>query len=369
MPDTLEDLKLDIRAQVETAVFTTEVNRRDSPLFITEEYHIVPSTSPYRIRLDEVPDRDSGLGLPEFTEVLSMPTQAGTFYVDWVMGYIWFHPSDRGRVVNPRYFGKGSLIDATDINNITRELTLARQVTHRLRPSVQDVPNRSIRIDRGSFFIGNKEVSFLGNNNIRLGPGGEFETSALPQNNFNKLLFTISDDGRLKRYEGTPGATTSLATAPGIPSGEMPVCVVTVQDDGSSGPGTIKVITQRDIKDLRVFLQVPAAEHRYLSIYHEGVPVEGEIFFDGFYFSESVTIDRLSLHARSAPRGSSLQIDLMRNGSVTGRVATLAQDTQGQTTTLSQPISFDPSDKLGLKVIATDSQGQTEGIAVMVRYL
>ncbi len=49
--------------------------------------------------------------------------------------------------------------------------------------------------------------------------------------------------------------------------------------------------------------------------YRLGAVTQGETFFDGFSFGEGVTIDRITLHARSAPKGSDLQIDLMKNGS------------------------------------------------------
>jgi hypothetical protein len=148
----------------------------------------------------------------------------------------------------------------------------------------------------------------------------------------------------------------------------MPVCLVTVQDDGAGQAGTIKAIEAGAVSDLRPFLRVPTAEHRYLSVYLEGAPTLGEIFFDGFYFSEAVMIDRVTLHARSAPRGGDLQIGIMKNGSVTGSVATLGQDNQSQSTSFSQPISFGQADKFGLKVVGVDGQGQARGITMVIYY-
>jgi hypothetical protein len=147
----------------------------------------------------------------------------------------------------------------------------------------------------------------------------------------------------------------------------MPVCVVTVQDDGGAAPGTIKNISSSDVRDVRVFLQAPAIEHRYLTAYSEGAVTQGEIFFDGFSFGEGVTIDRITLHARSAPKGSNLQIDLMKNGSAQGRLATLTQDSLSETTAV-QHLSCAPGDKIGLKIVAADSQGQSEGLSVVVHY-
>lgn len=367
MPEVLEDIRLDIRAVTETATFTTEVNRRDTLQYITTEFHIIPTSPPHRIRLDELPDREYGVSISGYTEVASLPAQSGEFYVDWVMGYVHFHSSDAGQVVNPQYFGKGSLIDAADINKITRELSRAREVTQRLRPSAQDTPNKSIRINRGTFFIGNTEVAFLGNNNIRLGTGGEYEVGAMPAAYYNKILFTIDASARLRKYEGSPATTPDAVRPPAFPGGEMPVCIVTVQDNGTAGAGTINSITSADVKDVRAFLQAPRTEHRYLALYHEGVPTVGEIFFDGFSFSEDVTIDKITIHARSAPRGSGLQIDLMKNGSAQGRIATLDQDSLSQMTAIT-PISYSPTERFGLKVLAVDSQGEAEGLTVVVYY-
>lgn len=367
MPDQLTDLKCDIRAKQEEAVFSTEVNLRDTLQFITSEYHVIPSVSPYRIRLDEVPDKDSGLTVPGYTESQSLPSQQGQFFVDWVLGYVWFHSSDNGKVVNPRYWGKGSLIDANDINKMTQELTYARNITQRLRPSAQSTPDRSIKIDSGTFLIGQTEVTYLGNNNIRLGPAGENEVKAITLTYYNKILFAITNTGLLKKYEGTEGNTPSAVTLPTIPVGEMPVCIVIVQDDGTGTAGTIKNIQSGDVKDIRPFLQVPRKEYRYLTAYIEGQPVLNEIFFDGFYFNESVTIDKISIHARSAPKGSNLTFDLVKNGSSQGRTATLTQDTTAEVTTVTA-LSLASIDKLGIKCTAVDSQSQAEGVSVILHY-
>ncbi|MEE9199892.1 MAG: hypothetical protein V3V45_00430 [Candidatus Brocadiales bacterium] len=367
MPDAILDIRLDVRASVETSTFTTEVNRRDSLQFITTEFHIIPSSSPYRVRLDEVPDSESGVSVSGYSQVTSLPAQSGEFYVDWVMGYVYFHSADAGQVVNPQYFGRGSLIDAADINKITQELSYARDVTYRLRASAQDVPGTSISISAGSFMIGYTGVTFLGNNNIRLGTGGEFELSAMTAGHYNKVLFTVDSSARLKKYEGTSASTVDAAQPPAFPGGEMPVCILTVQDNGAAAAGTINNITAADVKDTRIFLQAPNVEHRYLTMYHAGFPAQGEIFFDGFSFGEDVTIDKITVHARSAPRGSDVQIDLMKNGSAQGRVATLAQDILSQTTA-TQSIAYAAGDTLGLKITAADSQERAEGLSVIVHY-
>ncbi|HHT9139394.1 MAG TPA: hypothetical protein ACFYEA_02520 [Candidatus Tripitaka californicus] len=371
MPTTLIDLKLDLRAitkEMKDPFASLEVNRRDTLQYINTEYKVIPSSSPYRIRLDELPDKDSGLTISGYTENLALPTQAGQFYVDWVMGYVWFHSSDADKVVQPIYFGKGSLVDAEDMNKVYEHLGVARGITNALRPRPQDTANKSIWIEPGFFFIGTTRVNYLGNSNVRLGTGGEYQVSALTANYYNKILFTVNGSALLKKYEGTQAQTKETVVAPSLPAGEMPVCMVTVQDDGTGGAGTIKDVQGSDITDYRAFLKAPVTEHRYLTAHLEGFPILNDVFFDGHYFAEAVIIDKITLSARSAPSGSNLQIEILKNGVATGKVATLNAGSLYQSTTLSPGLSFAASDRLGLKVVAVDSGETAEGLGVLLGY-
>jgi hypothetical protein len=58
----------------------------------------------------------------------------------------------------------------------------------------------------------------------------------------------------------------------------------------------------------------------------------------------------------------------MKNGSATGRIATLPTDSLSGITAIS-PVSFTTVDKLGLKVIALDPQEKVEGVTVVIYYL
>ncbi len=372
MPTVLIDLKCDLRAitkELRDPFADLEYNRRDSLQYITDEYKVIPSSSPYRIRLRELPDKDSGITISGYTESQALPTQSGQFYVDWVMGYVWFHSSDAGKVVQPVYFGKGSLIDAEDMNKVYDNLGVARNITNSLRPSAHDPADKSIRIEPGTFHIGTTRIDYLGNSNIRMGTGGEYQVSALTANYYNKILFTIDITGLLKKYEGTPAQTKETVVAPSLPAGEMPVCMVTVQDDGTGGTGTIKNIQDSDIVDYRPYLRVSQEGHKYLTAHLEGYPILNDIFFDGFYFSEAVKIDKVTLSARTAPSGSNLQIEILKNGLATGAIATLTAGNLYQSTTLSPALTFNTTDRLGLKVVATDSGETAEGMEVIVLYL
>lgn len=371
MPTALIDLKCDLRAitkEMKDPFYSLEVNRRDTLQYINAEYKVIPSSSPYRIRLDELPDKDSGVTISGYTESQALPTLAGQFYVDWVMGYVWFHSGDAGKVVQPIYFGKGSLIDAEDMNKVYDHLGVARGITNALRPRAQDTANKSISIEPGFFFIGTNRVNYLGNSNVRLGTGGEYQVSALTANYYNKILFTIDGIALLKKYEGTQAQTKEGIVAPSLPAGEMPVCMVTVQDDGTGGAGTIKDVQDSDIQDYRAFLKAPVTEHRYLTAHLEGFPILNDVFFDGHYFAEAIIIDKITLSARGAPTGSNLQIEIMKNGTATGKVATLNTGSLYQSTTLSPTLSLAASERLGLKVVAVDSGETAEGVETVINY-
>ncbi|MDO8137245.1 MAG: hypothetical protein Q6354_06350 [Candidatus Brocadiales bacterium] len=371
MPTTLIDLKLDLRAitkEMKDPFAELEYNRRDSLQYINDEYKIVPSSSPYRIRLRELPDKENGVTISGYTESQAFPTQTGQFYVNWVMGYVWFHSADAGKVIQPIYFGKGSLIDAEDMNKVYDHLGVAKGITSALRPHAQETANKSIRIEPGSFFIGITRVNYLGNSNVRLGTGGEYQVSALTANYYNKILFTVDGTGLLKKYEGAQAQTKEGIVAPNLPAGEVPVCMVTVQDDGTSGAGTIKDIQGTDITDYRSFLYPPVPSHRYLTAHLEGFPILNDIFFDGHYFAEAVIIDKITLSARTAPTTTNLQVELLKNGTATGKIATLNAGSLYQSTTLSPTLSLTTADRLGLKVVAVDSGETAEGIEIIIYY-
>ena len=371
MPTALLDLKCDLRAitkEMKDPFASLEVNRRDTLQYVNTEYKVIPSASPYRIRLDELPDKDSGVTISGYTESQALPTASGQFYVDWVMGYVWLHSSDTGKVVQPIYFGKGSLVDAEDMNKVYDHLGVAKTVTGSLRPWAQDTANKSIRIEPGFFFIGTSRVNYLGNSNVRLGTGGEYQVSALTANYYNKILFTIDGSALLKKYEGTQAQTKEGIVAPSLPAGEVPVCIVTVQDDGTGGTGTIKDIQGSDITDYRAFLKAPVTEHRYLTAHLEGFPILNDVFFDGHYFSEAIVIDKITLSARTAPATTNLQIEILKNGTATGKVATLNAGSLYQSTTLSPTLSLNTSDRLGLKVVAVDSGETAEGLEIILAY-
>ncbi|MFN3467907.1 MAG: hypothetical protein ACK4WF_09445, partial [Candidatus Brocadiales bacterium] len=79
-------------------------------------------------------------------------------------------------------------------------------------------------------------------------------------------------------------------------------------------------------------------------------------------------IDKVTLSARSAPTGSNLQVELLKNGLATGKIATLNIGNVYQSTTISPALSFSTADRLGLKVVAVDSGETAEGVEIIIYY-
>jgi hypothetical protein len=98
-------------------------------LYITETRVI--SGSDCIIELIEVPDDGSVNQKPiidGFTETTTYPPASGEYYVNYQNGYISFNNNDYGNTVEIKYYGKGTLIEAQDINYIYDEVKRLEQI-------------------------------------------------------------------------------------------------------------------------------------------------------------------------------------------------------------------------------------------------
>ena len=100
-------------------------NDTSEAIAITGETHVIPSNSPYTIRLNEVPMKDTPssisltIGGVAANEV-SAPPSAGEFWPDystkadnddsWNTGTILFNAADAGKTVVVSYLGTGTLV-------------------------------------------------------------------------------------------------------------------------------------------------------------------------------------------------------------------------------------------------------------------
>ena len=115
----------------------------------------------------------------------------------------------------------------------------------------QSTPDDTIAIYAGIVYFGVTKVEYAGLDIVDLGTGGGFETTALTASYYNKVLFTINSSGTLEATGGTEHAVLASVVEPAIPAGKFPICMVSVQDDGTATAGTILTIEQSEIKQLQ----------------------------------------------------------------------------------------------------------------------
>lgn len=102
--------------------FTTKENKRafGAELDIINEPWTVPSSSPFTVKLIEVPypDSPSSVSIPGFVETTSSSPGIGKFYVNYSSGYLTFNSADADTPVFVSYRGRGSIVDAVDVDTI-----------------------------------------------------------------------------------------------------------------------------------------------------------------------------------------------------------------------------------------------------------
>ena len=94
------------------------IDKQWEQALVTENFTI-PLTKV--LKLKEVPD-DGTVNvkpvIPGLTETTTYPPLSGQFYVNYCTGYIEFHSDDVGSSISVSYWGKGSVVEADDINYI-----------------------------------------------------------------------------------------------------------------------------------------------------------------------------------------------------------------------------------------------------------
>ena len=144
--------------------------------------------------------------------------------------------------------GSIEVMNSSDVLNPTRLTCLA---------SIQNTPNnRGFTILEGNYYINDTESLYLPETTILMGPGQLYETTALSVGWFNKAYFTLDDQGVVKKYESISAVSAGTVSDPVIPDNELPLSLVTYQDDGSGTAGTIINLTQTEIADKRNWLNL-----------------------------------------------------------------------------------------------------------------
>jgi hypothetical protein len=259
--------------------FDDEVDRRDAGFPISLEPHTIPAEAPFRYKLVEVPDPDVSIqvtGTVSYTSVGYLPTQSGEYFVDYTLGTITHHQDNLGDAVLVSYTGLGTVADAADMNERTDAIERIEQVigleatlrkhypnlTDRLNstsgqlrayadPSLDNA--KGFRVTPGRFFKDDGYATAAGGKTIEMGPGYAFQSSALPANQYRRVIFGVNANSVVIKFEGTASSTEGAAQYPVVPSYSdvLPFAAVLVQDDGTGAAGTIKPITQYSIEDWR----------------------------------------------------------------------------------------------------------------------
>lgn len=364
MPQVKDSFAAEITIWKDEA-YAQEVNRRSTAQLLSGKAYLISDTSPYQIRLDEKPNEEAKVSIAGYTEVAYQPTQSGEFYVDYVTGYITFRVSDKAKVVEPVYMGWGSLVDAPDINQLREESEAGKPLYSAFAGFAFNPVRKAVGLNPGRGWIGHTRVDFLGNYNVDFGVGGAFQIAAMTANYYNKILLVVTSAGVAKKYEGTPAASAANVVDPAMPLGEIPCCLVTVQDDGTGGAGTIKTIAQSDITNYRPLWRVPSVQYTQVSLYLAGLPYLGQVV-DGYRPVKKITVIRATIMAVAAPTGSAVQIELWKNGVTTNQILRLSLNKTYEETTLSSPVQFLTTDRIGLNVTTADTNGVAEGLNIIL---
>jgi hypothetical protein len=148
---------------------------------------VIPASRVLKIR--EVPD-DGSVNtkpvIPGLTETAVYPPLTGQFFVNYCTGYVEFNTAQIGDTVVITYWGKGSLVEADDINyldnkhiiNVTSPTGYYGQQWYNTTNGITycyDIRNKWLSIDRNMFSFGRAGLS----NNQYL----NFYVGSLPSNN------------------------------------------------------------------------------------------------------------------------------------------------------------------------------------------
>lgn len=192
--------------------FSTKVNKRivGTEELIINEIHTITSSSPYQVKLIEIPllespssvicEVNNGMGYAPRTETTTTVI-AGTFKVDYSTGYVTFNSADSGFLARITYYGRGSIVDATDINSVQTAINTLETEVETARGSEASLDDRlSVSLDAvgnisaaGTINLNQIEVQQIVIQNV----AGDVATPAIGQ------IWFDTSTSQLKLYNGT----------------------------------------------------------------------------------------------------------------------------------------------------------------------
>ncbi len=238
-------------AAVKWEVGHEKTDKRSVYSRIDSEFKIVRSIYPYTVLLEERPYQASGVAILGYTEVLVMPTSDNEFYVDYEDSTMYFYSGQAGEYVKIHYYGMGSVVAANDMNRFSEFLCLMKPFLTSFFIEASDPVDTNVNLTGGYINTGTGLV-FISDKILKFGTGQEYEVSAISLLYWRKLLVSVNiSTEALIVTEGPEAGTKELATLPSVPANCKPFSIISVQDDGNFGAGTIQNIVSTGIEDIR----------------------------------------------------------------------------------------------------------------------
>ncbi len=134
----------------------------------------------------------------------------------------------------------------------------------------------------------------------------------------------------------------------------------------AGGTGEIKswaIIYNKDISGFAI----TNSGNKMVNFYYEGTAQDEDDIIN-IYFSNNVGISAISINARTAPTGSNLIIDILKDGTEQTELSTLTTTNEYEKTTFTSPIQINSSVRFGLRIKQIGSTIPGSGLNITVYY-
>lgn len=230
-------------------------DRRANYRLIISELKIVNSSYPYTVQLDEKPYETAGVEINGYTEVTVMPTSSSQFYVDYESGIVYFHSTAAGNLIEIAYYGKGSTVFANDVNKFSDFLCTVKDMLMSFSVN-EETPNSTNVLFTGGYLDTGTSLSIISDKILKFGAGQEYAVSAMTPFYWRKILVSVNTSTEaVEVTEGVQASSENSAVIPSIPANCKPCAVISASDNGNGGSGTIDVISQTYIQDVRMIIR------------------------------------------------------------------------------------------------------------------
>ncbi|MBI4384131.1 MAG: DUF2793 domain-containing protein [Nitrospinae bacterium] len=109
----------------------------------------------------------------------------------------------------------------------------------------------------------------------------------------------------------------------------------------------------------------PPIQRFILTFQYSGLAIDEETIIDGVRFQASATVTKIGIHAREAPAGAALTVDILQNSAEQSRVATLADGATKQITDITD-INFSTAQDFGLRIKSVGSTAPGNELTVII---